>query len=90
MRFYMEGIVDDPREIISDEEIERIHANANFGGMEKREVVNQGVLKCASGYYQGSTSTQIIKEHGLVDAEYKLTPKGKTYLWAAFSSKISV
>ena len=39
-------------EIITDEEIERVHANANFGPMDKRTVVNQGVLKCASGYYR--------------------------------------
>jgi len=71
-------------EIIPDDEIDRIHANANFGSMPKRDVVNYGVLKCASGYYQGSTSTQIIKEHGLVDGEYNLTPKGKAYLWEAF------
>ncbi len=77
-------------EIISDEEIEKVHANANFGGMQKREVVNRGVLKCASGYYQGSTSTQIIKEHGLVNDNYELTPKGRMYLWAAFSSRDSV
>lgn len=79
-----------PEEIISDEEIERIHANANFGSMGKRTVVNQGVLKCASGYYQGSTSNRIIKEHGLVNDEYELTAKGRTYLWAAFSSELSV
>ena len=72
------------REIIPDEEIERVHANANFGGMAKRDVVNLGVLKCASGYYQGHTSNQIIKEHGLVTATYEITPKGKAYLWAAF------
>ncbi len=77
-------------DIISDDEIERVHANANFGSMTKRDVVNQGVLKCASGYYQGSTSTQIITEHGLVDAKYRLTKKGKRYLWAAFSTLISV
>ncbi|WP_417329212.1 hypothetical protein [Halomonas cupida] len=75
-----------PEDIITDEEIERVHANANFGDMGKREVVNQGVLKCASGYYQGHTSRQIITEHGLVTHEYELTPKGKAYLWAAFSN----
>jgi hypothetical protein len=81
----------DVKEIISDEEIDRVHGNANFGeAMTKREVVNQGVLKCASGYYQGHTSTQIITQHGLVDQHYNLTAKGRTYLWAAFSSSISV
>lgn len=83
-------MTDKAAEIISDEEIERVHGNANFGSMGKREVVNQGVLKCASGYYQGHTSTQIITEHGLIDDKYGLTPKGRMYLWAAFSSAISV
>ncbi len=73
-------------EIISDEEIEKVHANANFGSMGKRDVVNLGILKCASGYYQGSTSTCIIHEHGLINDrhDYKLTAKVRAYLWAAF------
>ncbi len=62
-------------EIISDDEIEKVHGNANFGGVKRRDVVNFGVLKCASGYHQGRTSTQIILEHKLIDAEYRLTPK---------------
>lgn len=78
------------QEIISDEEIERVHANANFGSMPKREVVNYGVLKCASGYYQGHTSTQIIKEHGLITDDYQLTPKGRMYMWAAFGDSTKV
>lgn len=78
------------QEIIPDYEIDRVHGNSNFGSISKRDVVNQGVLKCASGYYQGFTSMQIIKEHGLIDDQYQLTPKGKMYLWAAFSSVISV
>ncbi|NDV21002.1 hypothetical protein GO013_16445 [Pseudodesulfovibrio sp. JC047] len=73
-----------PESIIPDEEIERVHANADFGGMPKRDVVNMGVLKVASGYYQGHTSNQIIREHGLVTDEYDLTPKGKAYLWAVY------
>lgn len=77
-------------EIITDEEIERVHANANFGHMKKRNVVDQAVLKCASGYYQGHTSTQIIKEHRLITAEYELTAKGRAYLWAAFCNECSV
>ena len=79
--------MNDPKEIIPDEEIERVHANANFGSMSKRQVVDQGVLECASGYYQGSTSTQIIKEHGLITDAYELTSKGRAYLWAAFRAK---
>lgn len=85
-----------PEEIISDAEIDRVHANANFGSMPKREVVNQGVLKCASGYKQGSTSNQILVEHGLIQRrskvtrDYRLTKKGRWYLWAAFSKEQSV
>lgn len=77
-------------DIVSDEEVERVHANANFGSMPKRDVLNYGVLKCASGYHQGYTSTQIIKEHGLITEKYKLTKKGKTYLWAAFGDPLKV
>ena len=76
---------DNAHEIISDEEIEKVHANANFGDQPKREVVNCGVLKVACGFYQGHTSTQIITEHGLIDKGYKLTAKGREYLWAVFS-----
>ena len=73
------------QEIVSDEEVERVHANANFGSISKRDVVNQAVLKCASGYYQGYTSHQIAHEHGLIKSgpdsrsrseEYRLTSKG--------------
>ncbi|MCI5208526.1 MAG: hypothetical protein D3910_06980 [Candidatus Electrothrix sp. ATG2] len=72
------------KEIISDEEIDRVHGCANFGGMKKRDVVNYGVLKCAAGYHQGSTSEAIIRAHGLINKQHDLTPKGKVYLWEAF------
>ena len=53
-----------PNDIIPDSEIERVHANANFGSMDKREVVNQALLKCACGYHNGYTAQTIITEHG--------------------------
>lgn len=71
-------------EIISAEEIETVHANADFGDIKKRDVVNQGVLKCASGYQTGSTSFAILKDHELVTEQYELTSKGRAYLWAVF------
>lgn len=76
------------QEIISDEQIEKVHGTANFGDrLSKREVVNLGVLKCASGYHQGHTSKTICIEHGLIHSNiYKLTEKGQDYLWAAFSN----
>lgn len=72
------------QDIITDEEIIKVHANANFGSMDKRDVVNLGVLKCASGYNQGHTSRMIIQEHGLITPKYRLTAKGRSYLWEAF------
>ena len=72
------------RDIISDEELDRVHGNANFG-IGKRDVIRYGLLKCASGYYQGHTSKTICEEHGLISRKtYRLTVKGKQYLWAAF------
>lgn len=71
-------------DIITDEEIEKIHGNANFGGLSKRDVVNYAVLKCASESYQGRTSRRITTEHGLINEKYELTSKGRSYLWAAF------
>lgn len=74
-------------EIVTDEELGDVWANANFGGMEPRDVVRYGLLKCACGYYQGHTSTQIITVLGLIDKDYNLTAKGRQYLWLAFDSE---
>ncbi len=77
-----------PEEIIPESEIERIHANANFGHMSKRRVVDEGVLKYALGWTGGSTQLAILKEHGLVrqrnpqSCAATLTNKGKRYLRA--------
>ncbi len=71
-------------EIISDEEIERVHANADFGNILKRDVVNYALLKAASGYHNGHTAKTIIIEHGLITHKLNLTKKGKKYLWEAF------
>lgn len=77
-----------PEKIIPDEEIERVHAYANFGStLTKREVVNLGVLKVACEYHQGHTSQRICTEHGLIDKDYHLTAKGRAYLWAVYSGK---
>lgn len=75
-------------EIISDSELDKVHANAKFGTMTKRDVVKYGVLKCASGYHQGHTSKTICIEHGLIyESDYKLTPKGQEYLWASWATE---
>ena len=74
-----------PQEIISDDEIARVHGNANFGAMDPREVVNDGVRKTAVGYHCGSTQLHILRDHGLVtkprsgSSDVDLTKKGKAY-----------
>lgn len=80
--------------IVSDEEIERVHANANFGSLSKRKVVNDGVLKTAMGYSMGHTQLCILVEHGLVKTPKPmhhgtttLTKKGFKYLQSVFRYK---
>ncbi|WP_020594152.1 hypothetical protein [Kiloniella laminariae] len=79
-----------PEEIITDAEIDAVHANANFGeDITKRDVVKAALLKWACRYSNGSTATQIIKEHGLIVEKGKkrkpeLTDKGRKYLYASF------
>ena len=72
--------------LVSDEELDSAWGNADFGGLERRDVVRHALLKCASGYYQGFTSKQIITALGLITPGYVLTKKGKEYLWAAFKT----
>ena len=77
-----------PEEIITDEQIENAWGNANFGDFlnaNKRELINNTILKCASGYVTGKTAKTIVEELKLVGVRWSLTKKGKDYLYAAFS-----
>lgn len=76
-----------PEDIIPDDEIETVHAYANFGSMSKRAVVNDGVIKYFIGYTGGSTQMAILSEHGLIrrhknvhSMRASLTKKGLDYL----------
>ncbi len=71
--------------IVSDELIEEVWGNANFGkSVSKREVIDNALLKAASGYSNGHTAESIIRELGLVDLNRVLTKTGKMYLYATF------
>ncbi len=65
-------------------EIDSVWGNSNFGGSTRHDVVRSGLLKCASGYYQGATSTAILRELKLITKKYTLTRRGKAQLWAWF------
>lgn len=76
------------KDIISDKEVEYVHANANYGNKDKREVVNEALLKHVCEYKNGFTSDQIIKEHGLITSSGKITEKGRRYLWEVYHRKL--
>lgn len=72
------------KEIIPDSVIRTVHANADFGSMTPRDVVDEGVYKYAFGFSGGSTQVSILREHGLITAvlggyRANLTAKGKRY-----------
>lgn len=68
----------------------RFDGGFNFGDTPRRMVVDEALLKCAIGYGNWSTASHIIKEHGLVTDNNKLTEKGREYLWAVYSQGRSV
>jgi hypothetical protein len=70
-----------PQDLVTDEELNKALGNANFGGMEKREVIRVGTLKCLAGYYQGHTSKTICTQLGLISEKYRVTAKGRAYLF---------
>lgn len=77
----------DITEIVTDEEIEDVWGNANFGGISKRDVLRHGVLKVAGGFYQGYTSSKILQELGLKKIDdNELTLKGRRYLYFAWNT----
>ena len=82
-----------PEDIISTQQILKVHGNANFGPRADRDVVNEAVLKIACGYSNGSTANTILVEHGLITKRPmsyrgKLTVKGQRYLWAVYGKEI--
>ena len=66
---------------VTQEEISNVWGNADFGGMTRMEVIKQGILKTASGYCHGSTSTHILRNLGLITAKNRLTKRGQYNLF---------
>ena len=81
-------MAEETTEIVSGEEMESDHADANFGYISKRDVVDEGVLKYAFGFSSGHTQLTILQEHGLVrqtrSYSSTLTKKGQKYLRAMY------
>ena len=76
------------KEIITDKLIESVWGSANFGeelNKNKRNVVDNALLKIACGYSNGYTAHCIIKELGLISEKtMKLTKLGRNYLYESF------
>lgn len=73
--------------MITQEEIDAVWGNANFGPeLSKMDVVKYGLLKCAGRWYQGHTSTQILYELGLITKKYTLTLRGSRCLYEFFKN----
>lgn len=71
--------------IITDKQLDDAWGNSNFGSISKRDVIKYTLLKCASGYHSGHTGKIICQELKLVYTnDWKLTKKGKEYLYYAF------
>lgn len=79
------------KDLITDKQIEIVWGHANFGGSHtKREIIANTVLKCASGFHTGRTAQMIVEELGLVTKDWKLSQRGKRYLFAAYSGGLSL
>lgn len=68
-------------ELVTDAELDEAWGGANFGDMTKREVIRQGTLKCLAGWHQGHTSKTMCIALGLINDKYKVTAKGRAYIW---------
>ncbi len=55
--------------IISDEELDKVWGNANFGSRTKREVIHDALMQRARNYRTGHTAEQIMTELGLFDGK---------------------
>ena len=75
------------QELVTEEELNKVWGNANFGSALKRDVIKYGILKRASGYHNGHTCDCILKELGLISEKTKEpTAKGRDYMWSAFGA----
>lgn len=78
-----------PEDIVSHQQIVKVHGYANFGPRAPRDVVNEALLKVACGFSNGATANQILFDHGLIhlynfNTGTLTTAKGRKYLWAVY------
>jgi len=73
--------------IVTDEEIEVIFKNTNFGGKTHRQVLIDATLDRLAGWHIGYTAKQCCIEAGLLNKKgEKVTAKGKGFLWLSLDT----
>lgn len=72
---------------ITDAEIDAAFEGTNFGGANRRKLLEQGVLKRLTGYHCGHTLTMILRGLGLTTVNDTVTKKGKRFAIGAFYSQ---
>lgn len=77
-------------ELVTDSDLDIAWGNSDFGDTDKRKILANILLKCASGYSTGYTAKSIVIELGLVGKNWTLTKLGKQYLFAAYNDGISI
>jgi len=77
--------------LLSENDINKAWGNASFGGdISKRDVIQNALMKFATGYGTGYTIEQICRELKLITKQCNLTTLGKRYLYDSYYHKTSV
>lgn len=72
--------------IVSDAELEKVFGL--FGKSPDRNELSHMLLQSACGYEHDPENYSILRKLGLGDNWFRLTPKGRRYLYEAFADKI--
>ena len=72
---------------LTDERIETAFHGTDFGTSDHRSLLERGVLKRLTHYYNWATLTRILQELGLVDEHNEVTAAGRDFAWMAFGSQ---
>ncbi len=71
-------------DIVTDKQVALAWGNADFGKVEKRDVIKYALLKWACGYETGKTARSILEDLGLLTSNNDISQRGKRYLYVSF------
>ena len=73
--------------LITKEQLSIAWGNADFGNVEKRDVIKYSLLKYAGGGDTGNTAKRILQDLSLLTKKNNLSAFGKLYLHTAFKHR---